>query len=278
MSGTIKRKIGGVLCAALCMLCLAVPALAAPSYVPLSDYPHIEGALTKISDGVYEFKVYLAAFSSNENLNAKAHEAWKQVMGEWMSDDSYVVLSSFSSTVTDVGFQILAGPASSVSYTTVSGRRIFNLSSGHFFWFDLDGKLTRYVAVTANTASSVQRIYFNNYEFPSDTNYKILKDVRELRITDDLDGEPEPPSSSSAPEVPDVPYEPGKPPTGGGTSDNLPYDPSIWESFMWYMRDTIGDLGKVLILIAFLLSVVPLIISAIRHWAGSRDDHGGNLL
>jgi hypothetical protein len=133
------------------------------------------------------------------------------------------------------------------------------------------------VKVTTSMLSSMQ-LYFNNYEFPSDTNYKILKDVRELRITDDLDGEPEPPSSSSAPEVPDVPYEPGKPPTGGGTSDNLPYDPSIWEAFMWYMRDTIGGLGKILILIAFLLSVVPLIISAIRHYAGTRNDNGGNLL
>ena len=271
MSGTMKRKIGGVLCAALCMLCLAVPALAAPSYVPLSDYPHIEGALTKISDGVYEFEVSLA------DEDVETQQAWNQVMGEWMPDDDYIVFTSFGPNSATAEFQILAGPVSSIVMSGSGSNKFVNLTSGHFFRFGLDGNLISCVKVTTSMLSSMQ-LYFNNYEFPSDTNYKILKDVRELRITDDLDGEPEPPSSSSAPEVPDVPYEPGKPPTGGGTSDNLPYDPSIWESFMWYMRDTIGDLGKVLILIAFLLSVVPLIISAIRHWAGSRDDHGGNLL
>ena len=84
MSGTIKRKIGGVLCAALCMICLAVPALAAPSYVPLSDYPHIEDALTKISDGVYEFKVSLA------DEDVETQQAWKQVMGEWKIGRAHV--------------------------------------------------------------------------------------------------------------------------------------------------------------------------------------------
>lgn len=273
MSGTIKRKIGGVLCAALCMICLAVPALAAPSYVPLSDYPYIEDALTKISDGVYEFKVSLA------DEDVETQQAWKQVMGEWMPDDSYILFTSFNPYSTNSYLMIVAAPLSSIVYRQQYGAYTLSVSSGHIFKFSLEGILLEHAAVPSIGQSiNVTSLYFNNYEFPDTMDFKILSDIKELRITDDLDGEPEPPASSSAPEVPDVPYEPGKPPTGGGTSDNLPYDPSIWESFMWYMRDTIGDLGKVLILIAFLLSVVPLIISAIRHWAGSRDDHGGNLL
>ena len=273
MSGTMKRKIGGVLCAALCMLCLAVPALAAPSYVPLSDYPHIEGALTKISDGVYEFEVSLA----DEDIETQ--QAWKRVMGEWMPDDGYILFTSFSPNASNAGFSILAGPVSSVTSSGGSTPTL-RVASGYLFTFDMQGNLTDYRKITSNYSAFSSNIYFNNYAFPENSYryYQCFEDIKELRITDDLDGEPEPPSSSSAPEVPDVPYEPGKPPTGGGASDNLPYDPSIWEAFMWYMRDTIGGLGNILILIAFLLSVVPLIISAIRHYAGTRNDNGGNLL
>lgn len=273
MSSTIKRKIGGVLCAVLCTICLAVPVLAAHTYVSLSDYPYIEDALTKISDGVYEIKVSLA------NEDTETQEIWKQVMGEWMPDNDYILFTSFSSSSSYPSFSIVAAPLSSVVCRQQYGAYVLLVSSGHVFEFSLDGALREYQAVPAISFNiNTFPLYFNNYEFPETIDYKIFSDIRELRITDDLDGEPEPPPSSSAPEVPDVPYEPGKPPTGGGTSDNLPYDPSIWEAFMWYMRDTIGGLGKVLILIAFLLSVVPLIISAIRHYAGTRNDNGGNLL
>ena len=273
MSGTIKRKIGGVLCAALCMICLAVPALASSSYyVPLSDYPHVEAALTKISSGVYEFKVHLA------DADTETQEAWKKVMGEWMPDDDYILFTSFGSNASNADFTILASPVSSVTSKGTSAP-ILHSSSGYLFRFDLQGNLTDYRKFTSDYSVFNSSIYFDNYEFPENSYryYQCFEDIKELRITDDLDGAPEPPASSSTP-VPTIPYEPGKPPTGGGTSDNLPYDPSIWEAFMWYMRDTIGGLGKILILIAFLLSVVPLIISAIRHYAGTRNDNGGNLL
>lgn len=120
-----------------------IPLLSAlkDAFFMVLPYPHIEDALTKISDGVYEFKVSLA------DEDVETQQAWKQVMGEWMPDDDYIVFTSFGPNSATAEFQILAGPVSSIVMSGSGSNKFVNLTSGHFFRFGLDGNLISCVKV-----------------------------------------------------------------------------------------------------------------------------------
>lgn len=88
----------------------------------------------------------------------------------------------------------------------------------------------------------------------------------------------EPPTPPLEPEIPFNP--PGGPPTSTVDSPYLPYDTSIWDALMWYLRDAIGSAGQVLLLIAFIFVAVPAVIQIIRHALvnGKEDGTGGGLI
>ena len=116
--------------------------------------------------------------------------------------------------------------------------------------------------------------------------YKILylDNMKGVEIRDDL--ERDLPSSSEEetplPSEPDVPpfVPPTAPDFGGTASPVVPYDPAVFEALVWYLRDAIGSTGKVLFLIVFLITAVPIVFSVIRHALskGASDGGGSGLL
>ena len=129
-------------------------AAAVPQVVSVSDYPDIAEKLTKVSDGVYSFDVYLA------NAKAEAQEAWKTVMDEWQADDNYVIFFSFRNTASSpVLLSVTAGPVSSLSLSA----GMLGLSSGYSFHFKPDGAFHSF---STSTSLGYGNFYFNNYSFP----------------------------------------------------------------------------------------------------------------
>ena len=159
-------------------------AAAVPQVVSVSDYPDIAEKLTKVSDGVYSFDVYLA------NAKTEAQEAWKTVMNQWQADDNYVIFFSFRNTTSSPVFlSVTAGPVSSLSLSA----GMLGLSSGYSFSFRPDGT---FYSFNSSPALGRGRIFFNNYAFPENTrgDYPYFGDMSELQVIDDLDKEPEPPT------------------------------------------------------------------------------------
>lgn len=159
-------------------------AAAVPQVVSVSDYPDIAENLTKVSDGVYSFDVYLA------NAKAEAQEAWKTVMDEWQADDNYVIFFSFRNTASSpVLLSVTAGPVSSLSLSA----GMLGLSSGYSFHFKPDGAFHSF---STSTSLGYGNFYFNNYSFPENEkgHYRYFGDMSELQVIDDLDREPDPPT------------------------------------------------------------------------------------
>ncbi|OUP63512.1 hypothetical protein B5F11_20510 [Anaerotruncus colihominis] len=159
-------------------------AAAVPQVVSVSDYPDIAENLTKVSDGVYSFDVYLA------NAKAEAQEAWKTVMDEWQADDNYVIFFSFRNTASSpVLLSVTAGPVSSLSLSA----GMLGLSSGYSFHFKPDGAFHSF---STSTSLGYGNFYFNNYSFPENEkgHYRYFGDMSELQVIDDLDREPQPPT------------------------------------------------------------------------------------
>ena len=159
-------------------------AAAVPQVVSVSDYPDITENLTRVSDGVYSFDVYLA------NAKTEAQNAWKTVMRQWQFDDNYVIFFSFRYTVSSPAFlSVDAGPVSSLSLSN----GLLSLSSGYSFTFRSDGT---FYSFNSSPALGRGRIFFNNYAFPENTrgDYPYFGDMSELQIIDDLDKEPQPPT------------------------------------------------------------------------------------
>ncbi len=159
-------------------------AAAVPQVVSVSDYPDIAENLTKVSDGVYSFDVYLA------NAKAEAQEAWKTVMNQWQADDNYVIFFSFRNTASSpVLLSVTAGPVSSLSLSA----GMLGLSSGYSFHFKPDGAFHSF---STSTSLGYGNFYFNNYSFPENEkgHYRYFGDMSELQVIDDLDREPDPPT------------------------------------------------------------------------------------
>lgn len=159
-------------------------AAAVPQVVSVSDYPDIAEKLTKVSDGVYSFDVYLA------NAKTEAQEAWKTVMNQWQADDNYVIFFSFRNTASSpVLLSVTAGPVSSLSLSA----GMLGLSSGYSFHFKPDGAFHSF---STSTSLGYGNFYFNNYSFPENEkgHYRYFGDMSELQVIDDLDREPDPPT------------------------------------------------------------------------------------
>ena len=301
MVGKRCKRMASALIALVCVLALSVPSFALVNDVNYADLPtQIKEFLLPYSGagaGAYQMDVKFEG--AHEAYNTEANrEAWKKVMGEWLQDSDYQVFFFFSPTY----FWVCAAPVNAISATSTD----FRASSGHYFQFHLGsaGADKRGVLSKATTGSwtsptayaSQTNYYFldngvrSTLQSISSRTYGIVKDMRTLVITDDVrEVEPEPPTSSSEPDppvepsLPDDPpadpYNPAGPPSIGSVdSEYLPYDTEVWDAVMWYLRDAIGSAGRVIFLVVAVATVLPVVLSVLRHYIGDRNDHGGGLL
>lgn len=288
-----RKRLLAVICAMMCLLGLSVQSFANAnsfSYVTYSSSGISSLSNSSFSSGTLTIDV---VFEGAPGDSQQARDAWHTVMGDWLHDDNYSVFFEFSRSY----FYVYAFPRDSV----VFGATYFYSRFGYRFYFQsLNGKVIIREFKSSNDdvqipvhSGSSKFLYKNIVPVISDssfsgTGYKVLSDVDTLVIQDDITpDEPEPPSSSSEPgdplpplpSEPDEPWTPAGPPDFGEVdSEYLPYDSSVFESLMWYLRDVIGSAGRVILLIVFLLTVVPLIRAALKHALGKNDDHGGGLI
>lgn len=299
MVGKRCKRMASALIALVCVLALSVQAFANAnsfSYVTYSSSGISSLSNSSFSSGTLTIDV---VFEGAPGDSQQVRDAWHTVMGDWLHDDNYSVFFEFSSSY----FYVYAFPRDSV----VFGATYFYSRFGYRFHFQsLNGKVIIREFKSSNDEVQIS-IYSNSSKFfyknivPvisdssfSGTGYKVLSDVDTLIIQDDItpdepEPEPEPPTSSSEPDppvepsLPDDPpadpYNPAGPPSIGSVdSEYLPYDTEVWDAVMWYLRDAIGSAGRVIFLVIAVATVLPVVLSVLRHYIGDRNDHGGGLL
>lgn len=297
-----RKRLVAVICAMMCLLGLSVQSFATiknVSYASASAemkryYPLLEGSSdTCVLNVSFEN-------SSVSNLD-EAKTAWKMVMGEWLNDPEYTVLFTMQTSP----ISVYACKTSNFLGFLRSSSGIYSANFGADFYHfsfhtsrDYGGEFPLYSFrhypdgyAVGNFVSSNAVWYKSASALASRSDcpgaVQIYSDINTIVVNDDIQTqEPDPPSSSSEPDPlpplpsePDEPWTPAGPPDFGDVdSEYLPYDSSVFESLMWYLRDVIGSAGRVILLIVFLLTVVPLIRAALKHALGKNDDHGGGLI
>ncbi len=111
---------------------------------------------------------------------------------------------------------------------------------------------------------------------PLPGNAYVIEDADIFLFEDDLGTfeepeEPDPPSSSEPGEsIPDTPkppdYTPAEPVIPDVGSDLVPYDTSVWKTFLDRTRRTIGSITNVAFLLFFLAFAFPLLIKIIKKF------------
>jgi hypothetical protein len=219
-------------------------------------------------------------------FNTDAAFFWSQWTDAFIGDDpTKIALAYVSSGGKDVKFLLLDS-----NYT------FFNSSSG--IWFmsppSTSSSYFPYITVSCSTglASGISKVTYSNPYSVSGTNfcfsgYSKLFNLPEkfkyvdfggkpVEITDDLGTfeepeEPDPPSSSEPGEsIPDTPkppdYTPAEPVIPDVGSDLVPYDTSVWKTFLDRTRRTIGSITNVAFLLFFLAFAFPLLIKIIKKF------------
>ena len=297
-----RKRLVAVICAMMCLLGLSVQSFATIKNVSYASASAEMKRYYPLLEGSSDTCVLNVSFENSSVLNLdEAKTAWKMVMGEWLNDPEYTVLFAMQTSPVTVyacktsNFSGWSGSGSSRSanfsgdfyefcfYTSRDTGGIFPLN--RFVHSSNGGQVSSFVSPNTVWYKSAVALASRS-DCPGAVG--IYQDINTIVVRDDIRAdEPEPPSSSSEPgdplpplpSEPDEPWTPAGPPDFGEVdSEYLPYDSSVFESLMWYLRDVIGSAGRVILLIVFLLTVVPLIRAALKHALGKNDDHGGGLI
>lgn len=273
----MKKSVISVLCSAVLLVMFSVNAFAEVPFHPLPDYPMIN-----VEDG----DTVIGTLKTSELT-----EAQKNYLRRWLTSPNNVC--SFNRTY--VMFSIISDVNDDDTFFQVSGDNSLFLISNPgltLMCFDLiTGKLFLDQSDGAQVNSGLGFIFSGNYfksHPPTFSNASIIGYEGRLLMRDDggIFGEEEIPESSSDPDTPpdfkpEPPSDPFVPPSApsfdfGGTTGDLPYDSSIWEALMWYLRDTIGSVGTVLLWVLMIIIAIPTVISAIRHFMNQAGGDGNN--
>ncbi len=267
---------------AVCMVLCCVFGLSVESFaVSMFSYSQLSSSLQKVLEplpGISKgYKFHVSTAKMNDTQKAE----WEKVMTNYLNNSDYMVVFLLYNS----GLGVIYGEKS--AYSISNG--VPHLR-GSRFSFSLNGDFTGISADTSFTLTSSTGYYWSSdIDLLTSTDITVANcyvlDFEAFAIDDGIEREdPEPPSSStpdqpSSSEISSIPYVPSGPPDFGTVdSEYLPYDTSIWEALMWYLRDIIGAAGKILLLIMFIVTIVPVIVSAIKHYLGDHNDHGSGIL
>ncbi len=274
----------------ICSLGLSVSSMAYQSK-SVSEIPFIEK-----SGGVHRFSEILVASKYPETTQKK----WKEmcsVLESGGSNEKFVVVTvspddgsyqcgwiSFILVEGGFQYQFAAGGQPSVS-SNKGGFESFSFSltdAGHnsqgpiiqhysnITSFPIGVKLTgkhHYILRGAAKLDSVSTLPDAAYVI-EDADIFLFED--DLGTFEELE-EPDPPSSSEPGEsIPDTPkppdYTPAEPVIPDVGSDLVPYDTSVWKTFLDRTRRTIGSITNVAFLLFFLAFAFPLLIKIIKKF------------
>lgn len=272
----MKKSVISVLFSAALLVMFSVNAFAEVPFHPLPDYPMIN-----VEDG----DTVIGTLKTSELT-----EAQKNYLRRWLTSPNnicsfsgeFVMFSIVSENDDDTYFQASTNKALSIIQNPGFSYITFSLTTGELYMDESDG---------AHLNSGLGFIFSGNYfksHPPTFSNASIIGYEGRLLMRDDggIFGEEEIPESSSSPDAPpdfkpEPPSDPFVPPSApsfdfGGTTGDLPYDSSIWEALMWYLRDTIGSVGTVLLWVLMIIIAIPTVISAIRHFMNQAGDDGNN--
>lgn len=268
------------MCSAVLLVMFSVNAFAAVPYHPLPDFPMINeedgdtviGTL-KTADLSDAQKNYLRRWIKSPNSICSFHK-------------NYVIFSIVSDADDKTYFDIYGSTSDRDAVVIYDSPGLTSMT------FDLNtGNLLSDQSAGSKVNLVLGYIFSGNYfkaHPPTFTNASIVGFDGRLLMRDDggIFGDEEPPASSSdpdtppdfKPEPPSDPFVPPAPPSFdfGGTTGDLPYDSSIWEALMWYLRDTIGSVGTVLLWVLMIIIAIPTVISAIRHFMNQAGGDGNN--
>lgn len=270
----MKKSVISAVCSAVLLVMFSVNAFAAVPYHPVPDEP-----LINVEDG----DTVIGTLKTSE-LGTKE----KAFLREWLTSPSNICAYNNGNVllyIIDNCQSIIFSPS---SYNSLSASGAFDFSMLSFSL--TTGKVTSELSL--GSYSCMFGFIFSGSFFeehpPTFTNASIIEYDGRLLIRDDggIFGDEEPPASSSdpdtppdfKPEPPSDPFIPPAPPSFdfGGTTGDLPYDSSIWEALMWYLRDTIGSVGTVLLWVLMIIIAIPTVISAIRHFMNQSGGDGNN--
>lgn len=284
------KKLTAVILAVMVLVGSAVPALAAINIgtVPLTDSSLGKAGCVVVEDGVSiiqtlqianpQIEVYRQAYdlflaAPNDRKVILLDNYNKNIRLGVVSEDWYSynpqngsVSIKFQSYVQ---FSFLSGSGlllpNAASLLAGQGT-IFSVSGSHMFL--LFGAIV--AQDIADGTAKNPRADFLQY-FPSSGQLGWRDDI------EDEPSEPEPPTPSEPEPEPIPPWTPGgtPPPTTGNTSPYVPYDVSVWDDFIAYLRTASGSATNIIMLIMIPFIIVPLIISIIKHFASGGKNGGG---
>lgn len=287
------KKIAALFLAVMVLVGSAVPALAAVNIgtVPLIESPLGKAGFVVEEDGVPIIQTFIVS-----TLTTEQRAIYDRFIA--LPDNRKLMIVDFgqkivSLIVPDSGAKITGSVSSlfsiahdgSLNFDYSSGRLIFGssipdgvqgvqTSSGHLGTPVISSLLMGrdFAQDIVNGTSSNPNANFLQY-YPQNGQVGWRDDI------EDEPSEPEPPTPSEPEPEPIPPWNPGKAPPpsspGANKSPYVPYDVSVWDDFIAYLRTASGSATNIIILIMIPFIIVPLVISIIKHFASGGKGGGG---
>lgn len=283
------KKIIAVLTAALVLLLSAVPAFAAVTIgtIPLSESLLGKAGCISVEGGMEYVQTFKA--STLSAADRAVYDAFvalpddrKLMVGRANPVEVYLIVTSSStsfitgSAVMDMVSALSFKPSADGDLVVSSNAFSFTGKGIKFFPGD-------YLIMGSSFA---QKFVDGSAPLPLSDFLKHYQTWDEgIGYRDDIGNgtpsEPEPPTSSSEPEPPAPPYVPGAPPpTASGSSPYVPYDVSVWDDFVAYIRTSSGSATNIIFLVLGPIAAVSLIVSLFKHYTsgGKKGGEGGTAI
>lgn len=288
------KKLTAVLLAVMVLVGSAVPALAA---IDMGTVPLIESPLGKAGCVVEEDGwEYVQTFIVS-TLTAQQRTVYDKFIA--LPDNRKMLFSDYSkNTLTLVvpksDAKIMGSPSAGYTIQTscfmnfsYSGGRLTVLSAypseGNLSIQSYSGSSSPYIGYLVIGRDFAQDIVNGTSPNPNANFLKHYQTwTKGIAWRDDIEdepSEPEPPTPSEPEPEPIPPWNPGKapPPTspGANKSPYVPYDVSVWDDFIAYLRTASGSATNIIMLIMIPFIIVPLVISILKHFASGGKGGGG---
>lgn len=284
------KKLTAMILAVMVLVGSAVPALAAINIgtVPLTDSSLGKAGCVVEEDGVPIIQTFIVStFTAEQRAIYDKFIALpdnrKMLISDYSKNTLTLVVPKSGAKITgssSAGYTIQTSCFMNFSY---SGGRLTVLSSysseGNLSIQSYSGSSSPYIGYLVIGRDFAQDIVNGTSPNPNANFLQYYPSSGQVGWRDDEDesSEPEPPTPSEPEPEPIPPWTPGgtPPPTTGNTSPYVPYDVSVWDDFIAYLRTASGSATNIIMLIMIPFIIVPLIISIIKHFASGGKNGGG---
>lgn len=275
------KKIAALFLAVMVLVGSAVPALGAINMgtVPLIESPLGKAGFVVEEDGVPIIQTFIVS-----TLTTEQRAIYDRFIA--LPDGRKLIFGYFSGN-----FVTFAVPVSNAKITgstlALDGFITFRYAGGQLVY---DSMIAKPYTLSVGSPASLYLIMgrdfaqdiVNGTSPNPNTNFlQYYPSSGQVGWRDDEDepSEPEPPTPSEPEPEPIPPWNPGKAPPpsspGANKSPYVPYDVSVWDDFIAYLRTASGSATNIIILIMIPFIIVPLVISILKHFASGGKGGGG---